>query len=104
MPLLYNVDHLPASISPAEPSVMPGGSYEFTDEQISAGLSGSWSAEDPRSGLEAEREWKADRDEPAVDLVEREPEPPAEPAAEPDDVPADAGETHDPAESGNHEE
>ena len=48
MPKLFNLDHEPKVISWTEKAVMPGESYEFTDEQIAAGLAGSWSAHDPR--------------------------------------------------------
>jgi hypothetical protein len=63
MQKLFNVDHQTAVIDPIESiAVQPGESYDFTDEQVAAGLAGSWSDEDPRAGLKAERAFKKRRD------------------------------------------
>jgi hypothetical protein len=64
MPRLFNVDHGPVLVDPIrdERAVLPGESYDFTDEQIAAGLAGQWSETDPRAGLDAEREFKKRRD------------------------------------------
>ena len=58
----WNVDHQPAIVDHNIPAVMPGESYEFTEEQIEAGLTGMWSETDPRGGLKKERAFKRDRD------------------------------------------
>ncbi|GAC1530902.1 MAG: hypothetical protein NVS3B1_23590 [Marmoricola sp.] len=68
MPELFNVDHQPAAIDHDQPAVMPGASHDFTDEQVTAGLSGSWSTLDPRSGLSAEEIFKRRRDASRGDL------------------------------------
>lgn len=47
MPRLYNVDHSPTSIENGL-AVAPGESYDFTDEQVEAGIAGAWSQTDPR--------------------------------------------------------
>ena len=57
------------------PSVAPGESHEFTDEEAAA-LGWEWSDTDPRGGLKAEREFKRQRD--AVPVVEPESTVPAE--------------------------
>lgn len=64
MPKLWNLDHQPQLVDPIndERAVMPGESYDFTDEQVAAGLAGQWGEEDPRAGLKAEREFKKRRD------------------------------------------
>ena len=77
MPKLFNLDHQPVVIHHGERAVMPGEPYEFTDEQIEAGLAGQWSEEDPRAGLKAERAFKQKRDR-AVQPID------TEPAAEPE--------------------
>ena len=59
---LYNLDHQPTVVDHSEPAVMPGECYDFTKEQVAAGLSGSWSKDDPRKGLRQEREFKRARD------------------------------------------
>lgn len=65
MPKLFNLDHSPVVVDYSERAVMPGESYDFTDEQVAAGIAGQWSEEDPRAGLEAERAFKQKRDRPA---------------------------------------
>jgi hypothetical protein len=47
VPRLYNIDHSPASVENG-PSVLPGETYDFTDEQVAAGIAGLWSENDPR--------------------------------------------------------
>jgi hypothetical protein len=58
---MYNIDHQPVVVDHSQPAVMPGGGYDFTDEQRQ-GLSGLWSEEDPRRGLEGEKAFKGRRD------------------------------------------
>ena len=92
---LYNTDHQPLLINPVsgERAVMPGESRVFTDEELSAGLTGSWSEEDPRKGLEAEKKFKQRRDAKASKAKPSPSE--AEPAddAEANPSPAESGET-----------
>lgn len=47
MPRFFNIDHSPVSIENG-PAVMPGDTYDFTDEQVAAGIAGLWSENDPR--------------------------------------------------------
>lgn len=69
MPTRWNVDHQHALIDPLNYiSVAPGASYEFTDEQIEAGIAGCWSEVDPREGLSDERAFKLARDSSRGDL------------------------------------
>ena len=72
MPRLYNVDHQPQLINPVsgERAVMPGESYDFTDEQAAAGIAGSWSDTDPREGLADEHAFKLARDHTREQLDE----------------------------------
>jgi hypothetical protein len=79
---LYNTDHQPAVIDHAQPGVLPGESYEFTDEQIKAGLAGSWSKENPRKGLEQDQRFKSHRDLKAAGATEV----PADPTEEDPDA------------------
>ena len=82
---LWNVDHQPHVIDWSERAVMPGEPYEFSDEQIAAGLAGQWSEEDPRAGLEAEKAFKKRRDAPVQDVKDKQDTPtdtPAEPEKE----------------------
>jgi hypothetical protein len=81
---LYNTDHQPAVVDHAQPAVQSGESHEFTDEQIHAGLAGSWSEEDPRKGLEQEQRFKSRRDLKAAGAMEV-------PAAAPTEDDPDAG-------------
>jgi hypothetical protein len=62
MPKLYNVGPSPVVLDWSGPAIMPGDSYEFTDEQAAAGIAGDWSEKDPREGLEAEKAFKKRRD------------------------------------------
>jgi hypothetical protein len=62
MPKRFNLDHQPHVIRYDQRAVMPGESYEFTTEQIEAGLAGQWSEEDPRAGLADEKKFKQKRD------------------------------------------
>lgn len=62
MPKLFNTGHMPVVLSWQEPAVMPGDSYDFTDEQAAAGIAGDWSEHDPRAGLDAEKAFKKRRD------------------------------------------
>lgn len=62
MPIRYNIDHQPQIVEHGKRAVMPGGMHNFTDEQVAAGLTGSWSAENPRKGLKAEKAFKERRD------------------------------------------
>lgn len=55
MPRLWNVDCQTAILSPDEPGVAPGDSHDFTDAEVDAGLSGSWSFSDPRPPVKAGR-------------------------------------------------
>jgi hypothetical protein len=74
MPKRWNLDHSPHVVDYSQRAVMPGESYDFTDEQIKAGLAGNWGEEDPRAGLKAEREFKQKRDQNVAPTTE-----PAEP-------------------------
>ena len=74
MPKLFNVGPHPAVIHWHEPAVMPGESYDFTDEQVASGLAGAWSENDPRAGLEAEKAFKKRRDAAPTDTTPAEPE------------------------------
>lgn len=49
MKTLYNVDHLPVVVVNNAPAIRPGESYDFTDEQVEAGITGRWSETDPRA-------------------------------------------------------
>lgn len=69
MPRRYNTDHQHAVLD-LDTSVAPGAPHEFTDEQLEAGLTGSWSEENPRAGLEDEQEFKRLRDAKRPDLDE----------------------------------
>lgn len=93
MPRLYNTDHQPHLIHPTsgERAVMPGESYDFTDEQIAAGLAGCWSDTDPREGLAGEQKFKRRRDTKASK------------ATDPDDTSEgdSSDENTDPAETGD---
>jgi hypothetical protein len=85
MPTRWNVDHQHALLDPISGLVVaPGESYEFTDEQIEAGLAGSWSEEDPRAGLDAEREFKRRRDAKQPSSPATESTTDTEPATEPE--------------------
>lgn len=44
------------------PAVAPGEGFEFTEEEVAAGLGCEWSDVDPRAGLAQEREFKRRRD------------------------------------------
>jgi hypothetical protein len=66
----WNVDHQPHVIRYDQRAVMPGESYEFTTEQIKAGLAGQWSEEDPRAGLDAEKKFKQKRDEKVAPTID----------------------------------
>jgi hypothetical protein len=59
MPRLYSLDPFPVVPNIHRPAVFPGEGYDFTDEQVAAGITGQWSETDPRAGLEAERAFKA---------------------------------------------
>ena len=82
MPTLFNTDSQARLVDPLrdERAVMPGESYDFTDEQVAAGIAGSWSEEDPRAGLPAEKEFKSRRDRKAT--AEADTTQPAEPEKE----------------------
>jgi hypothetical protein len=66
MTKLYNVDHQPAVADHGKPAVRPGESYDFTKDQVEAGIAGQWSEENPRKGLKQEREFKRARDKAPV--------------------------------------
>lgn len=76
MPKLYNIDHQPTVVDHGKPAVGPGESYDFTKEQIEAGLTGVWSEEDPRKGLKQEREFKRTRDKASATPTETDPAEP----------------------------
>ena len=61
----------------AGPSVAPGDSNEFTDEEA-ATLGWEWSETDPRAGVVEERDFKRRRDAVPQPVVEPEPTVPAE--------------------------
>jgi hypothetical protein len=76
MPTRWNVGPSPVVLDWNEPAIMPGASYDFTDEQAAAGIAGDWSDKDPRAGRDAEKAFKKRRDAaPATDT-------PAEPEKE----------------------
>lgn len=62
MPTRFNTDSQPHVVSYDQRAVMPGESHDFTDEEIAAGLAGSWSDVDPRAGLDDEKAFKKARD------------------------------------------
>lgn len=62
MPTRWNIDPQPQAIDHEEGPVLPGDPYDFTAEQIKAGLTGNWSTKDPRIGLSDERVFKTRRD------------------------------------------
>lgn len=106
---LYNVDHQTAVIDQDQPGVQPGESYNFTDEQIEAGLTGSWSETDPKAGAGEEKKFKGRRRKPASDLADDadqgDPAADGAGAGETTDPPADAGSTEpDPADAGEQKE
>ena len=69
MPTRFNTDHQAAVLDWIEHVVVqPGESHEFTDEEIAAGLAGSWSETDPRAGLSEEQEFKRLRDASRAEL------------------------------------
>ena len=69
MPTRFNTDHQPAVLDWIENVVVqPGESHDFTDDEIAAGLAGSWSEQDPRAGLKAEGEFKRLRNASRADL------------------------------------
>ena len=80
MPKLFNIGSEPVVISWTERAVMPGKSYNFTAEQVAAGIAGQWSETDPRAGLQAEKEFKSRRDRKAT--AEAKSNRPAEPEKE----------------------
>jgi hypothetical protein len=48
MPRLYSLDPFPVVPNIHAPAVLPGEPYDFTDEQVAAGIAGPWSEHDPR--------------------------------------------------------
>lgn len=83
MPRLFNVDHGPVIINHGTTAVLPGEPYDFTDDEVKAGISGQWSS-NPREGKGAETAWKALRDAEVAS--------PADETAAPTDDPAPSGE------------
>lgn len=81
MPTLYNGDAFPAIVHADEPATQPGAPRNFTKEELENGIAGNWVKTDPRSGLAAERAFKAKRDKTADPLPADKPtiEAPAEP-------------------------
>lgn len=73
MPRFFNTDHSPVIVVHGERAVMPGESHNFTEEQVAAGLTGSWSKDNPRAGLAAERAFKRRRDADPDKQDEQEP-------------------------------
>lgn len=71
MPKLFNVGPDPVVIDWSERAVMPGEPYDFTDEQIAAGLAGQWSETNPREGLSDEGAFKLARDHSRAELDEQ---------------------------------
>lgn len=73
---LYNIDFQAARLHGPDGAVivLPGESHEFTDDEVSVGIAGCWSEQDPRSGLAAEVEFKQQRDSAAEAPDEGEPE------------------------------
>ncbi len=65
MPIRFNTDHQTQII--AGVGILPGDPYDFTNEEIAAGIAGQWATTDPRQGLPAERVFKARRDAPVAD-------------------------------------
>jgi hypothetical protein len=47
MPLLWNHDWQPLVVDQNLPAIQPGGSHNFSDEQVANGIGGLWSAEPP---------------------------------------------------------
>lgn len=71
MPRFFNIDHSPVSVENG-PAVMPGDTYDFTDEQVAAGIAGRWSENDPRGGVRQEPAVEQVRDEQTTDPAEPE--------------------------------
>lgn len=63
---LYNRDHQAAIVEQDEPGVRPGESYDFTDEQIAAGISGVWSKGEPRKASRGSSKDKSASDDPGA--------------------------------------
>lgn len=73
MKTLFNVDHLPVVLENDAPAIEPGASYDFTDEQVEAGIAGVWSEDDPRG--------PARQTKPAAPVVTQQTTAPATPMA-----------------------
>jgi hypothetical protein len=65
MPKLYNADPHPQIVNADEPATQPGEPRDFTPTELENGIAGNWVKTDPRSGLAAERAFKAKRDKQA---------------------------------------
>lgn len=93
---LYNDDHQAVVVTHDELAVQPGDPYDFTDEQIAAGVAGKWSEQPPRAESKADliaraedagidvppRATKADLEallqQPSEEAENTEPAPPAD--------------------------
>lgn len=64
----WNADHQPAVVNHDEPAVMPGESYDFTQEQLDAGLAGVWSEEKLIRSTETKKELLARAQEAGLDI------------------------------------
>jgi hypothetical protein len=64
MPKFTNGDHQPVVVNHDLPAVQPGESYDFTNEQVDAGLTGVWL---PVSSKKAAKPPAVDRDPAAPD-------------------------------------
>jgi hypothetical protein len=72
VPLRFNIDHSPACVENG-PAVMPGETYDFTDEQVAAGIAGCWSENDPSRGTRQQQPvLEQARDEQTTDPAEPE--------------------------------
>lgn len=78
MPFLFNHDHQAAIVDHGETAVLPGESHEFSDEEVEAGIAGSWSSTPPVADETAKKD-RAKRPDPAQNV-------------EAPQIPAEAGE------------
>lgn len=67
MATLFNADHQAAIVDHGETVVLPGGTHEFTDEEVEAGITGSWSPTAPPPIEEAPKKDRGKKSEASVD-------------------------------------
>ena len=86
MPRLLNWEPYPVVPNIHRPAVPPGGTYDFTDEQVAAGITGRWSTEDPSAcrGLQSSPRLSAARDHRSTASGERATSRTTDPALRPE--------------------